>query len=403
MTYPSRCSVISSPARWRTMRADSDRMISTSRGSFSVSAAIASARSDGWTLSRSTKRSSALETILWAMTTISPAEGRSPPRSSASAIIAARSSPGPTSGTSGTPISSMRVGDVIRADRSARAGCLARRKFSGKPFHLQRVLDRGLLFGRERQRRPVAGVLGRARGVGVERHLHFDHAVDAIAAARGLQSGSDVGQQRVAIELRCLAAGADEALGGPPGIFRHHGAGRRDIDGHRGFRTIVDRRVPGAIIFAFERDALFPPKPPDQSQGFAEAGKALLELRPLDPGRRDLVERLSRSRPENDAAREHAAERPERLRDDAGVIAERRREHARAHHYPRGLGAEHAEPGQRKRRVRPGMLPGLEMIADEHGIVAEAFGEDRELQELIRPELLGGRLVAQSDQEEESS
>ncbi len=38
----------------------------------------------------------------------------------------------------------------------------------GEPLHLHRVLDAHLLLGRERQRRPVAGVLQGAVSVGVE-------------------------------------------------------------------------------------------------------------------------------------------------------------------------------------------------------------------------------------------
>jgi hypothetical protein len=47
----------------------------------------------------------------------------------------------------------------------------------GEPLHLDRILDRHLLLGRERERRPVARVLERARLVAVERHLDLDHVV----------------------------------------------------------------------------------------------------------------------------------------------------------------------------------------------------------------------------------
>src|SRR5262249_42585710 len=89
------------------------RITSTSRGSFWISAPMLRALCDGCTVARSTKRSSALDTTFCATTRTSPATGCSPARSSAVAMSAARSSPGFTSGKSGTPITSMRVGSVI--------------------------------------------------------------------------------------------------------------------------------------------------------------------------------------------------------------------------------------------------------------------------------------------------
>ena len=50
MTKPSLCSTISTLGRERTTRTDSDRISSTSRGSFCTSAASAIARSEGFTL-----------------------------------------------------------------------------------------------------------------------------------------------------------------------------------------------------------------------------------------------------------------------------------------------------------------------------------------------------------------
>ena len=78
ITQPRRCSAISRLGRCRTMRRDSERITSTSRGSFSTSAASAMARSDGSTVATSTARSSALETIFWATTSTSPSAGASP-------------------------------------------------------------------------------------------------------------------------------------------------------------------------------------------------------------------------------------------------------------------------------------------------------------------------------------
>jgi hypothetical protein len=44
------------------------------------------------------------------------------------------------------------------------------------------------------------------------------------------------------------------------------------------------------------------------------------------------------------------------------------------------------------------MAPGLEVIADEDRLVPEPLGEAGELEQLARSELLGGGLVADSEQ-----
>ena len=54
MTKPSRCSTISTLGRERTTRTDSDRISSTSRGSFWISAASSIARAEGVTVASST-------------------------------------------------------------------------------------------------------------------------------------------------------------------------------------------------------------------------------------------------------------------------------------------------------------------------------------------------------------
>jgi len=62
------------------------------------------------------------------------------------------------------------------------AGCALERQGVGQPLHLDGILDRRLLLGRQRQRRPVARVLERALLVGVERHLDLDHVVVGLLA-----------------------------------------------------------------------------------------------------------------------------------------------------------------------------------------------------------------------------
>ena len=77
-----------------------------------------------------------------------------------------------------------------------------------------------------------------------------------------------------------------------------------------------------------------------------------------------------------------------------GVVSEGRREHARSDEEARGARTEGAEPGERERGVSARVPPGLEVIADEDRVVPKALGQLAELEELARPELLGGRLVA---------
>ena len=111
--------------------------------------------------------------------------------------------------------------DTIQRLAARSAGQLIR-----EPLHFQRILDRDLLLGRERQRRPVAGVLAvRAAAIAVERHLHLDHHVDVLRLAAGrLNSRRDVGEQRIAIQFRCLAAGADESVAELAGVLGEHRA-----------------------------------------------------------------------------------------------------------------------------------------------------------------------------------
>src|SRR5207253_2551819 len=96
-----------------------------------------------------------------------------------------------------------------------------------------------------------------------------------------------------------------------------------------------------------------------------------------------------------DAAREHRAQRAKRLRHDRGVVAEGRRRDAGADHHPPRAGAERAEPGERVRRMAVGMLPWLEMVADEHRVETDLFGQARKIQEFARSELLGRGLVSE--------
>ncbi len=274
-----------------------------------------------------------------------------------------------------------------------------RRQAVGEPLHLGGILDAHLLLGRQRECRPVAGVLERALRVGVEGHLHLDHALDGIRRAPGGgKARRDVREQRVAIELGRLAAGADEALGLLPRELRDHRARARDVDRHPPLRPVVDRRLLGAVVLTLEADALLRPQPADELHRLAQAGEPLARLGPLHARGGNLVQRLAGADAEDDAVREQAAEGREGLRDDRRVVAERRRQHARADGDARGARTERPHPRERERRVAAGVAPRLEMVADEHGIEAELLGEDRVAQQLGGTELLGRGLVAEPKQ-----
>src|SRR5216684_5756687 len=76
------------------------------------------------------------------------------------------------------------------------------------------------------------------------------------------------------------------------------------------------------------------------------------------------------------------------------MIAEGRGQHAGADLGALRPGAERAEPDERRRRVPVGMLPRLEMVADEDRVEPDLFGEAREIEQLLRGELLGRGLVS---------
>src|SRR5919108_309701 len=64
---------------------------------------------------------------------------------------------------------------------------------------------------------------------------------------------------------------------------------------------------------------------------------------------------------------------------------------------PRSLGRNRgrAQPGERRRAVPAVVAPGLEVVGDRDDLEAGALGPARELEQLDRPELLRGCLVAE--------
>src|SRR5262249_43320809 len=219
-TKPSRGSRIRSPGLARTTRTDSDSISSTKRGSFWTLPASSIASAEGSTVARSTMRPSAFDTIFCASTKTSPPRGTMPPCASPSPIKATRSSSLRTSGMPGTAristallrimagpahsaealaqprqhvlalefqktrlVRSRRVKhqmpetetdivtdplDVlvgVAGDDPSTCGALQRQRV-GEALHLDGILHRHLFLWRQRQRRPVARVLERARLVG---------------------------------------------------------------------------------------------------------------------------------------------------------------------------------------------------------------------------------------------
>src|SRR5205814_10301783 len=166
-------------------------------------------------------------------------------------------------------------------------------------------------------------------------------------------------------------------------------------DRHLLLWLVIDRRAFGAIELALEADPVLGPQFVDQIDRLAQPVTSLLGARPFDAARRHLVQRLAGADTEHDAAGTHRAEGPERLGHDRGVIAKGRGEDAGADHSPSRACPKRAEPDERRRRVPVGMLPRLEMVADEDRVEADLLGEAREIEQLLRGELLGRGLVSE--------
>ena len=180
-----------------------------------------------------------------------------------------------------------------------------------------------------------------------------------------------------------------------PASLRGDRAGGGDVDRDRGFGAVVDRGLVGPEELALEGHPVLAGKPAHQFDRLAQAGKALLEGRPGHAGRRHLVQRLAGADPEQDAPGVEGAERPDRLGDDRGVVAEGGGDDAGADDGARGALAQSAHPGERKRRVAAGVAPGLEVVADQDRIEAHRFGVDREIEQLAGRELLCRGFVAE--------
>src|SRR5215472_3189557 len=264
-------------------------------------------------------------------------------------------------------------------------------------LHLDRVLDAGFLLRRQRKCPPVLAVRQRAATVRVEGHLHLDLKVEiGQLPAASLRAFLQGGQQRLGVQLWPLTARRDVAVAFASGKTRRRGSRPRDVQRDWTFRPIVDGGVPGAVVGALVGNALVAPQHADDRHGFPEPGETLLRVRPVD-AERHLVQRLTGADAEHHAIWEQEAEGAECLGDQGGVIAKRRSQHARAEDDPVRAPAKSAQPGQRERCVPAVVPPRLQVIADEYRVESDRFCEHREVEELGRAELLGGRLVSEPD------
>ena len=225
MTKPSLCSTISTFGRERTTRTDSDRISSTSRGSFCTSAASAMARCRGLDLGELDAAALGLGDDLLrqrqhvALLRLQPGarqalgdEGREVVacldhrqagdgqqlqlgraahpkrlRRRGRTCFAVELEEARLVGPGRVEHQVVEAQPDVVADlldllvgivgHDPAAGGALERQGVGQPLHLDRILDRHLLLGRQRQRRPVPRVLQRALLVGVERHLDLDHVV----------------------------------------------------------------------------------------------------------------------------------------------------------------------------------------------------------------------------------
>src|SRR5699024_1753448 len=141
--------------------------------------------------------------------------------------------------------------------------------------------------------------------VGVVRNLDFDHLVDGGDVTTGFSGAlRHSGEKLLGVELHALARRADETVTGAAGVAGDDRSARGDVDGDAAIGHVIDRRSLGGVVLAVEVDAVADPQLAHEVDGFAEAGEALLELRPFAPeSGGDLVERFSGADTEEHAVR----------------------------------------------------------------------------------------------------
>ena len=213
-------------------------------------------------------------------------------------------------------------------------------------------------------------------------------------AARGLRALGDGGHELLRVEVHALAGGADEAVARAARVLGDDRAARGDVDRDRLLGLVVDRRVDRAVVLALERHVLARPQLAHQPHGLAQPGEALLELRPLPPGHRDLVERLAGADAEHHPSGVEQPEAGERLRQHRGVVAEGRGQHGGAELDPRRALPHRRDPRHRRRGVPALVPPRQEVVGHHRAVQPHLLGAHGVLDQLTRPELLRRRLVS---------
>ena len=266
---------------------------------------------------------------------------------------------------------------------------------AGRDLHLTRVVDARLLLGGQRERRPDLGVLHRPLEVGVEADLHLDHPVERAAsrpafAAPSASAGRSVSVYSSAplplVQMKPVADAARKA--------RSSGARGRDVDRHRLVGLVVHGRLVGPEVRALEVD-----DSPRHSAwmsvtaSLSRANRSLCSGQSTPTGTSFIdspvpTPRIIRPRGE-------AGQRRERLGDDRGVVPERGREDARAEDHPTRRLGRGTQPDERVRGVAVGVAPGLEVVARPDRVEPGLLGGNREIEQALGRELLGGRLVAE--------
>ena len=285
---------------------------------------------------------------------------------------------------------------LVRVARDDEAGVRAIGGRLRASFHFARILDAGLVLGGQGKGGPFLGVLHRARTVVIEAHLHLDHPLERRGippfVARTLLHRRN---ERVAVELGAFSAGDDDPVAVAAGEGGGLWAAGRDEQRDRVARLVEKLRLLRAEVLPLEGHVVLRPELLDEADGLAESSQPLPGLGPLGRRERRFVHGLAAAHAQEHAPRGEKRDRGHGLRDDRGVVAERRRHHARAKPHPRSARGHRAEPRERERRVPAGVAPGVEVIAHRDAVEAELLGEHGVIEERLGVELFRRRFPAE--------
>src|SRR6185503_7088311 len=118
--------------------------------------------------------------------------------------------------------------------------------------------------------------------VRVERDLHLDGALDLCRVTSGFaRARLDGRQQRLAVELVALAAGADEAVRFLARVGRGLWTGCGDVEGHTILGLVEDLRRARLEVLPLERDVVVRPEELHELDRLSQAAEPLRGLGPL--------------------------------------------------------------------------------------------------------------------------